>query len=209
MRHWLGTDAAVYGVHILQRSTPDVFTLGATAQNLLRVIIASYFIALSLGMISGATLSPLAAMLISEQLASLMSSLLMFGLASLVMLGLHIRPAALLLGLITLAGSFVTLNASGVAENLGAFWRDLVLVAALVLTYSENAPRDRHKRRALRQKVAPRRVTPKPATATTLVATPCRGAKDANAPRRLNKTWVMDDDDSLNENIFAEDGVYA
>ena len=191
----------------MQRSTPDVFTLGATAQNLLRVIIASYFIALSLGMISGATLSPLAAMLISEQLASLMSSLLMFGLASLVMLGLHIRPAALLLGLITLAGSFVTLNAFGVSENLGALWRDLVLVAALVLTYSENAPRDRHKRRALRQKVAPRRVVPKPTT--TSVATPCRDAKDANAPRRLNKTWVMDDDDSLNENIFAEDGVYA
>ena len=197
--------SAVHGVHILQRSTPDVVTLGATAQNLLRMIIASYFIALALGLISGSTLSPVLAGVMSKPLASLLSSLIIFGLASLVIFGVHLRTATLLLGLITLAGSFATLYAFGVSENLGALWRDLVLVAALVLTYSENAIRDRHKRRLIRQKVVPRRVAPKSSTKAAL-----RGvAKHAVAPLHLNQTWVLEEHDDLVENIFEENGVHA
>lgn len=135
-------------------------TLNATAQNLLRIVIASYFLAVGLNLIPGTNLNILAQQVLPTHVAEPLSAMIVFALAFLVMIGLYMRPAALVLGLMTLFASYLQMIELGVADELGTFWRDLVLIAALMLTYAENAPRDYRMRSAIRRKVTPRRVAP-------------------------------------------------
>ena len=138
----------------------DHITLNATAQNLLRIVIASYFLAVGLNLIPGTNLTILAEQVLPAHVAAPLSAMIVFALAFLVMIGLYMRPAALVLGLMTLFASYLQMIELGVADELGTFWRDLVLIAALMLTYAENAPRDYRMRSAIRRKVTPRRITP-------------------------------------------------
>lgn len=142
--------------------TAERITLNATAQNLLRIVIASYFLAVALNLIPGTSLTILAGQVLPIQVAEPLSAMVVFALAFLVMIGLYMRPAALVLGLMTLFASYLHMIELGVADELGTFWRDLVLIAALMLTYAENAPRDYRMRGAIRRKVTPRRITPAP-----------------------------------------------
>ena len=135
-------------------------TLNSTAQNLLRIVIASYFLAVGLNLIPGTNLTILAEQVLPAHVAEPLSAMMVFALAFLVMIGLYMRPAALVLGLMTLFASYLQMIELGVADELGTFWRDLVLIAALMLTYAENAPRDYRMRSAIRRKVTPRRVAP-------------------------------------------------
>ncbi|MFV1876976.1 hypothetical protein [Nioella sp.] len=135
-------------------------TLNATAQNLLRIVIASYFLAVGLNLIPGTNLTILAEQVLPAHVAEPLAAMMVFALAFLVMIGLYMRPAALVLGLMTLFASYLQMIELGVADELGTFWRDLVLIAALMLTYAENAPRDHRMRSAIRRKVTPRRVAP-------------------------------------------------
>lgn len=140
-------------------ATEDGRMLNATAQNLLRIVIASYFLAVALNLIPGTSLTILMVQVMPVHVAEPFSAMMVFALAFLVMVGLYMRPAALVLGLMTLFASYLQMIELGVADELGTFWRDLVLIAALMLTYAENAPRDRRMRSAIRRKVTPRRVS--------------------------------------------------
>jgi uncharacterized membrane protein YphA (DoxX/SURF4 family) len=140
--------------------TAERITLNATAQNLLRIVIASYFLAVALNLIPGTSLTVLAEQVLPAEVAGPLSAMVVFALAFLVMVGLFMRPAALVLGLMTLFASYLQMIELGVADELGTFWRDLVLIAALMLTYAENAPRDYRMRSAIRRKVTPRRISP-------------------------------------------------
>ena len=169
----------------MTNSSAERITLNATAQNLLRIVIASYFLAVGLNLIPGTNLTILAEQVLPAHVAEPLSAMLVFALAFLVMIGLYMRPAALVLGLMTLFASYLQMIELGVADELGTFWRDLVLIAALMLTYAENAPRDYRMRTAIRRKVTPRRVTPvdhphraRPAA----IAVPARPAVAAEAP---------------------------
>ncbi|MGI3184907.1 hypothetical protein [Nioella aestuarii] len=144
----------------MTNSSAERITLNATAQNLLRIVIASYFLAVGLNLIPGTNLTILAEQVLPAHVAEPLSAMLVFALAFLVMIGLYMRPAALVLGLMTLFASYLQMIELGVADELGTFWRDLVLIAALMLTYAENAPRDHRMRSAIRRKVTPRRITP-------------------------------------------------
>ena len=141
-------------------STAERITLSATAQNLLRIVIASYFLAVGLNLIPGTDLTLLAAQVVPTEVAEPLSAMVVFALAFLVMIGIYMRPAALILGLMTLFASYLQMIELNVLDELGTFWRDLVLIAALMLTYTENAPRDYRMRRAIRRKVTPRRIAP-------------------------------------------------
>ena len=189
----------------MTNATTDYVSLGATAQNLLRTIIASYFIAASLRLVPGTDLSPALSHILSPTMALMVSSVIIFTLAFLVMIGLFMRPAALMLGALTLLSSYMTLNALGVAQELETLWRDLVLVAALVLTYSENAPRDRHMRRVVRRKIMPRRVT---APTTASRPRPPVTSRETAFPKP-RKPWSLVESDLVSENIFVENGVYG
>lgn len=111
--------------------------LGPNAQNLLRITIASYFIAGAIGLIPGSSLLPLTARILPAPVAGPVATLAVFGLAYLVMIGLWLRGAALTLGLLTFWASYLRMLDLGLAKELGTFWRDLALIAALMLTYAD------------------------------------------------------------------------
>lgn len=179
--------------------TADRITLNATAQNLLRIVIASYFLAVGLNLIPGTNLTILADQILPTHVAAPLSAMAVFALAFLVMVGLYMRPAALVLGLMTLFASYLRMIELGVADELGTFWRDLVLIAALMLTYAENAPRDYRMRSAIRRKVIPRRIAPGDAARAVrspapAPATPCFARRQSRVPALPNPV----------ENIFAD-----
>lgn len=114
----------------------DRAVLGPNAQNLLRIIIASYFIAGAVGVIPATDLLALTGQVLPAPAAGIVSSVATFVLAYLVMIGVWLRPAALLLGMLTFWASYIRLMQVGIDAGLGTFWRDLALIAALMLTYA-------------------------------------------------------------------------
>ena len=138
----------------------DRAVLGPNAQNLLRIIIASYFIAGSVGVISGSSLLPLAEQVLPERAAGIVASVATFVLAYLVMIGIWLRPAALLLGMLTFWASYIHLMQVGMENGLGTFWRDLALIAALMLTYAI-PDREAIRRHSIVRGLRPRRIRPR------------------------------------------------
>jgi len=132
--------------------------LSQAGQNLIRVIIASYFIAVSIGLISGTDATPLAAMFLTGETAQFVGSSVIFILAYLVMTGIFLRAAAMVLGLIMFWSSYMLNIGSGNPMALGEFWRDLTLVAALMLTYVRTQPRASRGRAMIRWSPRARRV---------------------------------------------------
>lgn len=195
-------------------TTDDRITLNATAQNLLRIVIASYFLAVALNLIPGTSLTILAAQVLPLHVAEPLSAMMVFALAFMVMIGLFMRPAALVLGLMTFFASYLRTIELGVADELGTFWRDLVLIAALMLTYAENAPRDHRMRKAIQHKVLPRRVTPphthRPRPNTVVARTPDPAPEPgkphapAFATQRSDRIPREDDPAEAPENIFTD-----
>ncbi|MGI1661818.1 hypothetical protein ACRDNQ_06225 [Palleronia sp. KMU-117] len=142
----------------MKATAKDRITLTATGANLIRIVIASYFLALGAGVIPGTDVSALLSPVIPDPLAGLLSGALVFGLAYLVLVGVWLRPAALLLALVMFWASYISAAQAGFAPQLGSFWRDMALIAALILTYAETDPRARTRRSALRSLRAPRRL---------------------------------------------------
>lgn len=162
----------------------DRITLTATGANLIRIVIASYFLALGAGVIPGTDVSALFAAVLPAPWAGLLAGALVFGLAYLVLVGVWLRPAALLLALVMFWASYISAAQAGFAPQLGSFWRDMALIAALILTYAETDPRARTRRGALRSLRAPRRLlTPEERVAPRRIASP-RAPKAAVIPFR-------------------------
>jgi len=109
--------------------------------NLIRVVIASYFIAVSIGLITGTNGIALAALVLPAQTAELVGSSALFILGTLVLTGIWLRPAAILLSVIILAASLLQYFGPASALVLSELWRDLTLVCALMLTYSASRQR--------------------------------------------------------------------
>ena len=93
--------------------------------------------------------------------------------AYLVMIGVWLRGSALLLGTVTFWASYLKMIELGMEHELGAFWRDLALIAALMLTYCDRDPRDSNKRGIVRRRIVPRKVAkPHPAFVNAVAALP-------------------------------------
>ncbi len=142
-----------------RRSAPQA--LGSTGQALVRIVISSYFIAGAVGLIDGVSLAPLFAQALPEAahpVAGVLGMAVMLILSGLILTGHWLRPAALLLAMALFWSSYLEMVALGVEGALGQFWRDLALVAALLLTYAE--PQDRSTRIAklFTRKAEPRRL---------------------------------------------------
>ncbi|NDR56077.1 hypothetical protein [Aliiruegeria sabulilitoris] len=146
-------------------TTGDRLVLGATAQNLLRILIASYFLAGAVGLIPGTDLTALTDRFLPTDIASPFAGALVFSLAYLVMIGVWLRGAALTLGILTFWASYLRMMDLGLESELGIFWRDLALIASLMLTYAEpdrTAARNRGIVRWNRRRVVhPRRISPR------------------------------------------------
>ena len=144
-------------------------SLAASAQNLSRILIASYFMAVSLKLVAGTDGSVLSATLVPAAYSDLVATVVVFSLAFLVMIGIWLRPAALLLAIILFWSSFISLIGPEALVSVDGFWRDLAMIGALFLTYAQSgrAARQRpilRRRRHVRKlsptgKPNPRRVT--------------------------------------------------
>lgn len=113
--------------------------LNGAAQITLRMLIASYFMAAALGSIPGASYDLVFVAVLPAPMGAILAGSLVFMLASLVLIGAHTRLAALLLGLMTFYGSYLQMMQTGMVDILGIFWRDMAMIAALMLTYSRPA----------------------------------------------------------------------
>ena len=139
----------------------DRVTLSPTAQNLIRILIASYFIALAAGIVSATHLAAPFSPLLPDPWAARAGCALVFALAYLIMIGVRLRAAALGLAIVMFAGHVVVAMQTSFAAQLEALWRDLALIGALILTYGEAAPRAYRKRGILKPKAVARRLMPR------------------------------------------------
>lgn len=110
-------------------------TLNEAGQTTLRMLIASYFIAAAIGSIPGADTGVLFAAFLPGPMDQIVGASLVFLLATMVLIGAKTRLAALLLAILTFYASYVHLIQIGAENALGTFWRDMALIAALMLTY--------------------------------------------------------------------------
>lgn len=199
----------------------DRIVLNSTGQNLLRIVIASYFIAVGLHLIPGTDVAPLLAQVLPPAAAEFAAEAAVFSLGFLVLVGYFVRPAALVLGVMTIMASYLEMLTLGAGAEVGAFWRDLVLVAALMLTYAESSPRDFHLRKAIRRTINPRRVraaakrtTERPLTVEQIANVPANDLPPEEAPvtdpaavpfvarRRITPRPAVEVTE--NQNIFAD-----
>jgi uncharacterized membrane protein YphA (DoxX/SURF4 family) len=147
--------------------------LNQSGQNLVRIVIASYFVAVSLGFIPGTAALPLTEPFLPEPYAEAASTAIVFATAYLVLIGAWLRFSALLLATVLFWSSYIE-NAG--AGNLEGFWRDLALIGALILTYTQTLPRAENRRAALRWSRRVRKITP------TRIVAPRRPAATAARP---------------------------
>ena len=134
------------------RTRPE--TLDQTGQNLVRILIASYFLAVAIGLIPGTGITALSAQILPADQAAIAGNGVLFALAYLVLIGAWLRISALLLATLVFWSSYV----AHMGVNLEAYWRDMALVGALILTYTQTQPRAERRRSALRWTPGARRV---------------------------------------------------
>ena len=103
------------------------------ASTITRLLVVSFFIALSLGLIEGADIKLLATPFLPEDLALLVMRGLMLALSVMVLVGFYRRPAALILALIVFWPAYMSLYGGG---DVSAFWRDLALIGGLIMSAS-------------------------------------------------------------------------
>ena len=205
--------------------------LGNAALKFIRMVMASYFIALSVDLIAGVDTAIFFTPFMQNDTADLVGSAITLYCAALLFFGLFLRLASLYLAIMVLTASIVQNFFHTPIGNVEAFWQDLVVVCGLLLTYCTLSPREMRRQafimqqipqsaRDLKGRVAPRRIArtgteaaPKPLAFSTPTAPPTRAPEpeaEPQAPARArldpytkvrSKYAEFDDDDVVN--IFA------
>ncbi len=111
-----------------------------TPSALTRLLVISYFIAVSLGLIQGTRILDFMRPVLPEGLATPLMRGVVLTLSVLILTGLARRTAALVLSLVVFFSSYAALYSGG---DISAFWRDLALVGALLMTANFKNPEDR------------------------------------------------------------------
>ena len=212
----------------MTHGTADRVVFNIAAHTTLRVLIASYFLAVALQLIPGTDLSVLFSSVIPAPYDAASATGLVFLCSFLIMLGMATRVAALLIALMTMFASYLWMVTLGVHDELGAFWRDVALIAALLLTYADPDPARRRRRLLVHRTIVPRRVGAIPEgsaesirnqrrdanaqrqgqqpAASLRVAPPPAGRTQATRPLRPATPAPSDLDDHC-FNIFADDAL--
>ena len=186
-------------------------TLGQSGQNLLRILVASYFIGVSIGLIDGTRATALITLFLPPGPADRFAAAMVFVLAYLVLTGLWLRPAALLLGLVIFWSSIITHVVQSTVINIGDFWRDLTLISALMLTYVQASPRIARRRSLWRRIPRARRLRPAEAVSPRRVVSQSALAAERLRPETepvvpLHPRWLRGrTQESMPDNIFAEE----
>ena len=147
----------------MNRPQEQTVFVSRNAHQVVRLLIASYFIAAATGAVPFESGWALALMLVPAHFADAAVSTFVFTCAFLILIGFQIRAAALLLALFlfwsSFTASFGPLRSIGFAD----FWRDLVLIGALLLTYINGPHLFDHLLRPARRPLGRRakRITPR------------------------------------------------
>jgi len=150
-----------------------------TAHVLSRILIASYFIAKSCGLVVDAEGNELVLMApLPDSIYSAFDTGFVFVTAYALMIGYRTRTAALMLALYVFWTSFVVNYTIGETPMLSAFWRDLALIGGLLMTSIHSQAHATVRRRRKGTAMRPRRITPPGSSARTARPT----AKVAHAP---------------------------
>ena len=134
--------------------------MSQSGTNLLRVVLSSYFIGVSLGLVHGANVTALAKVFMPDNYANFLTNTTVFVLAYLVLMGVWLRPAALLLAIALLSNSLFLLLNSTSPDVMSDFWRDAALIAGLMMTYLQTTMRDVRRRAVLRRLPKARKISP-------------------------------------------------
>lgn len=108
-------------------------------RGIMRLLVLSYFIALSLGWVGNSSMMQFMLPLLPDEIALRIMQGLVLGLSLLILVGIGRRHAALVLALVVFFSSYTTLYGGG---DISAFWRDLALIGALLMTADFSGPRD-------------------------------------------------------------------
>ena len=165
-------------------TTAQSRALGQTGINLLRVVIGSYFIGLSLALVKGLDYAALFLPILPLKTADMLGSMLLFILATAYMSGAYLRLTSLALVLFVLCSSIVQNFTVFEFGSISAFWRDLALCCAVMLSYSTLNRHDLSRARIHRKTKSVRKVTSDTAVAPRRVTT---RLENEEAPKRLTE----------------------
>lgn len=101
-----------------------------------RLLVISYFLALSLGLVHGSDVRLLATPFMPENVAHYLMRAVVLLLGAMVLFGVQRKAAALILSLVIFWPSYMTLYGGG---DVSAFWRDLALIGALVMSATQRS----------------------------------------------------------------------
>ena len=104
-----------------------------STQTIARVLILSYFVGLSVGLIGGTDLTILATPFLEPLHARLVMALLVVVLCVIALVGVHRRTAVLTLAIILFWSSYMTMFRTAAAD-VDFFWRDLALIGGLLFS---------------------------------------------------------------------------
>lgn len=117
--------------------TPRTQTwLDHTGLNLIRIVIGSYFFAISMGLISGFDPTALFVPYLNPLTADLIGTMVLFSLTVIYMTGYQLRLSCLALALFVLSSSLAQNILFLGNGTISDFWRDLTMVCAVLLSYS-------------------------------------------------------------------------
>ncbi len=102
-----------------------------TPQGGTRLLVVSYFIAMAVGLIGSGSLSNFLVPLVSADVSDTTMRGVVLILSGFVLFNFFRRAAALVLSLVVFYSSYLALYAGG---DVGAFWGDLALIGALLMT---------------------------------------------------------------------------
>lgn len=156
--------------------------ISLTGQNLVRILIASYFMGVSFGLINGTDATPIFALFLPVNVALAIGCSITLLLAYLVLSGLWLRPMALSLGSLLIVSSFVANVSFTNFAGAGDLWRDITIISALMLTYVQ-ADRSMASRRAIvRWRRRVRKIAPDAFVSPRLMVSYVPSGQDRQAP---------------------------
>lgn len=111
-----------------------------TGRSLIRIVIGSYFVAISTGLVHGVDRAALFSAIMTPPQAEQAGSATLMVLSIVFMSGLLLRLSALMLALFVLCSSLIQNQFLLGPIGFSAYWRDMALVCAILLTYAAQRP---------------------------------------------------------------------
>lgn len=200
LQHWVTT------VRSIRKTETDQI-----ARNLIRIVTGSYFAALALDLVEGLDKAILFAPLLDAKAADFVGSTLLLSLSLSFMLGYQLRLSALSLALFVFVSSFAQHMIHVEVGSVSAFWRDLTLTCAVMLSYITLSPREMRRASMLAARARMRASTQNAVTPRRIVTGPVQKRpvqqdirrallSTETAPRKPR----IGEDESGSLNIFAK-----